>query len=118
LQNNSKFESRPWGYFVILHDDSDTKVKRIAVYPNSKLSYQSHRRRDETWIIISGRGYCIIDDVIQRVGAGTGVKIKNGQKHRIANDYGDEPLIFIEVQTGEYFGEDDIERYSDEYGRV
>ena len=114
----NKFEYRQWGYFVILDDNERSKTKRIHVYPNQQLSYQMHYKRNEVWTIVQGAGYVIVDDVIQRVGPGSVVQIPAGRKHRIANDHDTEPLVFIEVQYGEYFGEDDIVRFQDVYGRT
>jgi mannose-6-phosphate isomerase-like protein (cupin superfamily) len=110
-------ENRPWGYFVNLEEKETHKLKRIVVNPGGKLSYQMHHYRDEVWTIIKGGGIFILDDIVQRVGPGTVCRIPAGRKHRIMND-GDTELEFIEVQTGTYFGEDDIVRYSDDYGRV
>ncbi len=109
-------EERPWGYFAILEDAQTHKVKRIVVYSGQRLSLQSHNHRDETWMIISGSGIVTRNDSELRVDAGNIVKITRGVKHRVKN-VGQGHLVFIEVQTGEYFGEDDITRYSDDYGR-
>ena len=108
---------RPWGYYVVLEDNTRFKVKRIVVNPGGKLSYQSHEKRSEDWTIVSGRGTIVYDDVEYKVSTGHHFKIPVGHKHRIINDSNEE-LIFVEVQTGEYFGEDDIKRYNDDYGRV
>lgn len=112
-----RFESRPWGYYAILEEHDTHKLKRIVVFPGGKLSYQMHRQRSEVWTIVRGCGSVVIDDVIQYVGPGSVVIIPAGRKHRIMNE-GTEELQFIEVQTGTYFGEDDIVRFNDEYGRV
>jgi len=114
----SAYESRPWGFYVILSEDKYSKVKRIQVFPNQKLSYQMHHKRNEVWTIVQGSGYVVIDDLVQRVGNGSVVHIPAGRKHRIANDNESVPLVFIEVQYGEYFGEDDIVRFQDDYNRV
>jgi len=110
-------EERPWGYFAILEDAPTHKVKRIVVYSGQRLSLQSHKHRDETWMIIAGAGSVTRNDSELRVETGNIVKISRGVKHRIKN-VGQGHLVFIEVQTGEYFGEDDITRYSDDYGRA
>lgn len=110
-------EERPWGSFTILEDATTHKVKRIVVNSGQRFSLQSHQHRDETWMIISGSGMVTRNDSELRVEAGNIVKISRGVKHRIKN-VGQGQLVFIEVQTGEYFGEDDIVRYSDDYGRV
>ena len=110
-------ESRPWGQYTILEDAPTHKVKRIVVNPHSKLSYQSHANRSEDWTIVSGEGIVLFNDAEYRVKVGHHFKIPVGSKHRMIND-GDSELVFIEVQTGTYFGEDDIIRYSDDYNRV
>ena len=110
-------EQRPWGYYKILEDTETHKVKRICVKPNQRLSLQSHEKREELWVVLSGRGFVTLDDKDILVIPGSIVRIPMGAKHRVRND-GVEDLQFIEVQTGTYFGEDDIIRYSDDYGRV
>lgn len=91
-------------------------MKRITVNPGQRLSYQRHQRREEFWVIISGRARFTLDDIDTEHGAGEVLHVPFRAKHRVANS-GDEPLVFIEVQRGDYFGEDDIERFSDDYGR-
>jgi len=110
-------DDRPWGYFDILADAVDHKVKRIVVYPGKRMSLQRHRRRAEHWFILYGEAVVTIDDKEIRMNAGQSVDILQGASHRILNA-GRENLAFIEVQTGEYFGEDDIERLQDDYGRT
>jgi mannose-6-phosphate isomerase len=106
---------RPWGRYDILYADSDIKVKKISVSPNSKLSYQSHNLRDEVWTITKGRGLLIINGVEIKVKKGDIHKINIKDKHRIINNT-DEPLEFIETQMGDCI-EEDIIRYKDDYGR-
>ena len=118
MENSNKYEARPWGHFIVLSEDQYAKVKRISVYPGQKLSYQMHYKRSEVWTVVQGSGYVIIDGIYQRVGTGSVVQIPAGRKHRVANDHEYEPLVFIEVQHGEYFGEDDIVRFEDDYNRV
>ncbi|MGM0443848.1 MAG: phosphomannose isomerase type II C-terminal cupin domain [Fibrobacterota bacterium] len=108
---------RPWGTYTILEDTASYKLKRINVDPGQRLSLQSHARRDELWTIVAGAGEVTLDGLTIDVSYGKTVDIHRGQKHRIANT-GSTALIFIEVQTGEYFGEDDIVRYDDDFGRV
>jgi mannose-6-phosphate isomerase len=108
---------RPWGYYEILSEMNDHKVKRIVVYPNKRLSLQKHRRRSEHWIIVSGNGIVTTDDLIIPVNRGKSVDISVNMLHRIENT-GSEDLVFIEVQYGDYFGEDDIERVEDDFGRA
>lgn len=110
------FEERPWGRFEVLLDTEYFKSKRILVSPGQKLSYQSHAKRAEHWIIVKGRAEVVLNDGKRELKAGEYVYIPLGAKHRIGNP-GPEPMEFIEVQVGSYFGEDDIVRYSDDYGR-
>lgn len=111
------FESRPWGGFEILSDRPEFKVKQITVDSGQQLSYQSHTRRKEHWLIISGEAEVILNDQTHRLMPGDSINIPVGAKHRIRNP-GKKPLQFVEVQTGSYFGEDDITRYHDDYNRV
>jgi mannose-6-phosphate isomerase-like protein (cupin superfamily) len=116
VEQTSREESRPWGYYEVLSDKPDHKVKRIVVHPDSKISLQLHRKRSERWTIISGSPIVTRDAEEIRLNPGDTIEIPLGAKHRVANP-GTDPVVFIEVQTGEYFGEDDIERFEDDYGR-
>ena len=109
-------EERPWGKFEILVDSDDCKVKRITVYPEGRLSYQYHHKRDECWVIVQGKATVTLDDKIHTFIEGQVVQIEYGTKHRVQNEQ-EEDLIFIETQTGTYFGEDDIVRLEDDYDR-
>lgn len=111
------FELRPWGKYEILKDTPQFKSKVIEVHPYEQLSYQSHTKREEHWIITQGVGEVVLDDKIIPVQAGSYVKIPLGAKHRMRNT-GSTKLEFIEVQMGSYFGEDDIIRYQDDYKRI
>ena len=115
--SESAANHKPWGYYLVLADEPDHKVKRIVVYPKQRLSLQRHRHRMEHWHIV--RGHCVVtrDDEVISLKVGQAVDIPQGAWHRIMNT-GDEDLIIIEIQTGGYFGEDDIERSEDDYGRV
>lgn len=113
---NAESDVRPWGNYVVLSDQSDHKVKRITVEPGKRLSYQRHERRAEHWFVVSGRGRVTLDGSPVAVAPGSAVDVAAGTAHRIEND-GTEPLVFVEVQVGDYFGEDDIERLEDDYGR-
>lgn len=106
---------RPWGYYEILNEKENHKTKYIYVEPNQKLSYQRHKFRNEHWFIVSGNPIVIINDKQQILHAGSYLSIASGTLHRIQAQY--DPVEFIEVQTGTYFGEDDIERIEDDYGR-
>ena len=109
-------DHRPWGYYRVLADETDHKVKRIVVYPGKRLSLQSHNRRTEHWHVVSGEALVTLDDRLIRLAAGESVDIPLGAKHRVENP-GSIDLVFIEVQRGDYFGEDDIVRYEDDFGR-
>jgi mannose-1-phosphate guanylyltransferase/mannose-1-phosphate guanylyltransferase/mannose-6-phosphate isomerase len=111
------FEIRPWGGFEVLADQKEFKAKRITVDPGAKISYQSHAKRNEHWIVVSGEAEVILDEKTHRVQTGESIYIPAGSKHRIGN-VGSMPMIFVEVQTGSYFGEDDIVRYQDDYCRI
>lgn len=116
LINEHTFDERPWGKYEILRDGNDFKSKTIMIDAGQQISYQSHSKREEHWIIVSGEGAVILNDKEIPVRRGSYVHIPLGAKHRIrANTNG--PLHFIEVQLGSYFGEDDIVRYQDDYQR-
>ena len=109
-------DDRPWGYYEVV-DAADTfRVKRICVRPGQRLSYQRHTQRSEHWYVVAGSGVATIDGADLRLDLGSTVEIAAGTAHRVAND-GAVDLVFVEVQTGAYFGEDDIERLDDDYGR-
>ena len=109
-------ESRPWGMYEVLLNSPECKVKRITVDPGQKLSYQYHLKRSENWTIIKGHLTVILDDEKIFRSPGESVRILQGEKHRAWNET-DEIVQFIEVQTGTYFGEDDIIRIEDDYNR-
>ncbi len=113
----SEIAARPWGRYEVLDEQVTHKVKRIWVAPGQQLSYQRHKFRAEHWFFIAGHGLAIVNGHEIGVEAGSTVDIAIEQLHRIRNT-GTEELIFIEVQTGTYFGEDDIERVEDDFGRV
>jgi|TARA_A100001015_G_scaffold229430_1_gene259416 mannose-6-phosphate isomerase len=112
-----KIEERPWGRFYVIQDESLYKLKRIEVDPGQRISYQYHNKRSEVWTIIDGEGYITLDGKVNKYSKGETVLIPKGIKHRIENK-GSEKIIFIEVQTGSYFGEDDIVRIEDDYNRI
>lgn len=111
------WEIRPWGRFDILKSSSDCKAKVISVDPGAQISYQSHERRAEHWIVIKGEGEVTIDGQTTPVGPDQHIYVPQGAKHRMRNT-GTHVLAFVEVQLGSYFGEDDIVRYADDFGRV
>ena len=112
-----EYDERPWGSYTVLEDARDHKVKRIEVLAGKRLSYQRHERRAEHWFVVQGEGVVTIDGTEHRVAKGSAIDIPLGAAHRMANT-GAETLVFIEVQHGEYFGEDDIVRLEDDFGRV
>ncbi|TVZ28213.1 mannose-6-phosphate isomerase [Gillisia sp. Hel_I_86] len=107
---------RPWGQYWVLEEADTHKVKRIEVNPGGRLSYQYHHKRAEVWTIVHGTGRITIDGEVRDYKAGEVVIIPLGAKHRIENPF-KEPLVFVEVQHGTYFGEDDIVRIEDDYNR-
>ncbi len=106
----------PWGNWIVLLDEIDFKVKRIDVLPGKGLSYQKHFKREEHWEVVRGKGRVTIDGDYFELSPGDCITIKKESLHRIEN-VGQDQLVFIEVQRGEYFGEDDIIRVEDDYGR-
>ncbi len=113
-----EYSERPWGNYTVLDDDApDHKVKRIVVHPGKRLSYQRHSERAEHWFIVSGTATVTLDGTVTTLEAGQSIDIPMEGAHRIANE-GDTDVVFIEVQCGTYFGEDDIVRLEDDYGRV
>jgi mannose-1-phosphate guanylyltransferase/mannose-6-phosphate isomerase len=110
------FDYRPWGKYENLIEGKTFKVKKITVKPNKSISLQLHYKRDEHWIITNGTAEVVIDHTIKTVNKNESVFIPRETKHRITN-IGNQDLVFIEIQYGEYFGEDDIVRFNDEWGR-
>lgn len=117
IDNSPTFDQRPWGSFTVLDGTENYKVKRIEVLPGKRLSYQSHAKRAEHWYVVSGIAKVTLNGDEILVKAGESVDIGIGTAHRVENPEPTEMLVFIEVQTGEYFGEDDIVRYEDDFGR-
>lgn len=116
-QKSSQHASPPWGKWEVLADESNYKVKRITVHPGHRLSYQKHLKRQEHWMIVQGEATIILDGREIFLKSGEYVDIGVEVAHRIAN-MGSEPMVFIEIQQGSYFGEDDIIRIEDDYGRI
>ena len=114
--NSPLYDERPWGSFTVLDEGDEYKVKRIEVLPGKRLSYQRHGRRSEHWYVVRGTAKVTLNDADILVNSGETVDIAVGDAHRVENA-ADEKLVFIEVQTGDYFGEDDIERLDDDFGR-
>lgn len=115
---NGNTENRPWGNFTILDEGNGYKVKRIEVLPGKRLSYQKHSKRAEHWFVVSGMARVTLDGEQIEVPAGRAVDIAIGAAHRVENPDVSENCVFIETQTGTYFGEDDIVRLEDDFGRV
>jgi mannose-1-phosphate guanylyltransferase/mannose-6-phosphate isomerase len=107
---------RPWGSYKVLEEGSHFKIKSIEVYPHSKLSLQSHAHRSEHWVVVEGTATVVNGDQVLTVKTNESTYIPSGNKHRLENNT-DQPLIIIEVQTGEKLTEDDIIRFDDIYGR-
>ena len=112
-----EFVAKPWGGYEVLSDAPTHKVKRLTVEPGRRLSYQRHAQRAEHWFMVGGEGVVTLDGVERAVATGSAVDVPMGTAHRIAGT-GSVPLVFIEIQLGSYFGEDDIERLDDDYGRT
>lgn len=112
------FENRPWGSYAVLDEGEAYKVKRIEVLPKKRLSYQRHQKRAEHWFVVHGTAKVTLNGEEFLVPAGNAIDIGLQVAHRVENPDETEVLVFIETQTGTYFGEDDIERLDDDFGRV
>ncbi len=116
MEKELEVSVRPWGRYEVLQETPFFKVKCIWVTPGKRLSYQRHERRAEHWYMVQGESEVTLNGVITHHVPGDTVEVKTGDLHRISN-VSDIEVIFIEVQTGTYFGEDDIERIEDDFGR-
>jgi mannose-6-phosphate isomerase len=110
-------ETRPWGAFYVLEEGPGFKVKRIVVTPRGRLSLQSHKHRAEHWMVVAGEATVTVRDDVRTLTRGQSVDIALGDRHRLEN-FGDTDVELIEVQFGDYLGEDDIVRYDDVYQRA
>ena len=110
------FDRRPWGSYTVLEEGPNYKVKRIDVLPGKRLSYQKHSQRSEHWFVIQGTGRMTLNDEHINLGPGEAIDVPVGAAHRIEN-IGPDVLSFVEVQLGQYLGEDDIVRLHDDFGR-
>lgn len=108
---------RPWGYYLVLYEEEGCKVKRFLVRPGKRLSLQRHKYRAEHWHLVRGVALVTRDGEEIRMQAGQSLDIPRGAVHRVEN-VGQEDVVVIEVQSGTYLGEDDIERFEDDFGRV
>jgi len=109
-------EERPWGWFEIHLEEANLKIKRIMVKPGKRLSLQSHEHRAENWVVVQGQARVTLGEETIKLEKRQSVFIPEKTKHRVENP-GKEELVFIEVQTGTYLGEDDITRFQDDFGR-
>ncbi len=110
-------DRRPWGMYIVLDEGENYKVKRLEVLPGKRLSYQQHSRRSEHWFVVSGTAKVTLNGNEFLVKTGESIDIPVGTPHRLMNPDDDKLLVFIETQTGDYFGEDDIKRLDDDFGR-
>ena len=108
---------RAWGSYTVLEESSGFKIKRIEVLPKQKLSLQMHKHRSEHWVVVSGTAKVQNGDDIFELLPSQSTYIQAGRKHRLQNS-SDDILVIIEVQCGDYLGEDDITRFDDHYGRT
>jgi mannose-6-phosphate isomerase len=117
-ESDSMFsENRPWGAFHVLEEQAGFKVKRLSVTPGGRLSLQSHKHRWEHWTVVNGTATVTVDDAVLTLERGQSVDIPLGARHRLENLYAT-TVDIIEVQFGDYLGEDDIIRYDDIYNRT
>lgn len=110
-------ELRPWGSFTVLAESPVFKIKRLDVLPGARLSLQRHQFRREYWVVVAGRARVIVGEEVRELDTHQTTIVPCGAKHRIENP-GEQPLTVVEVQVGSYFGEDDIERFDDDFGRL
>lgn len=116
IDNSPKYDERPWGSFTVLDEGEGYKVKRIEVLAGKRLSYQKHSRRAEHWFVTRGTAKVTLDGEEIILEKGEAIDIPLGAAHRVENP-GKVLLVFIEVQQGDYLGEDDIIRLEDDFGR-
>jgi len=114
---HARSDERPWGRWDVVFAENDYRVKRISVRPGARLSYQTHRQRSEHWLIVRGSALATLDGKEIRMKPGDALDVPVGAAHRVANT-GAEELVILEIQRGAYFGEDDIVRLHDDYGRA
>jgi len=112
----SEGEKRPWGEYASIDRGDKFQVKHITVKPGGKLSLQRHSKRAEHWVVVDGVARVTVGETVKTLNENESVFIPLGAKHRLENP-GTAVLHLIEVQCGTYLGEDDIERFADEYGR-
>jgi mannose-6-phosphate isomerase len=110
-------DQRPWGSWHVIDVAEGYKIKRIHVNPGARLSLQSHEHRSEHWVVIAGTATAVVDGETTQVATGGSIDVPTRAQHRLANQ-GDDELVIVEVQLGSYTGEDDIQRFEDDYGRT
>ena len=110
-------ETRPWGSFYVLDEGVGFKVKRLVVRPQGRLSLQSHKHRWEHWTVVAGEATVTVGETVKTMTSGQSIDIALGDRHRLEN-FGVDDVAVIEVQFGDYLGEDDIVRYDDVYKRI
>lgn len=113
----SETVTRPWGTYTNILEEDYSKVKKIVINPGESPSYQYHFKRSEIWTIVKGTAEVKLNDELQICKVGDVIFVPKEVKHAVKN-IGEDELVFIEIQLGEYFGEDDIVRLEDKYGRV
>jgi mannose-6-phosphate isomerase len=111
-----EMDERPWGRYEVLEEREGYKVKRLEVKPGARLSLQRHSRRAEHWVVVSGIADVVCGDNELQLRQGEHIHISTETNHRLGNS-SDNPLVLIEVQLGDYLGEDDIVRLEDDYKR-
>jgi mannose-6-phosphate isomerase len=116
-EQQREFDRRPWGTYTVLDEGGLFKVKRIEVLPGKRLSYQKHAKRAEHWFVVEGSALVTLDGRELTLPTGAAIDIPVGAAHRVENP-GTSLLVFIEVQRGDYLGEDDIVRLQDDFGRT
>lgn len=109
--------TRPWGEWQVLDLQSHVVVKKLLVYPGGRISLQRHQYRTERWIVTEGVATVLCDNNLMHLNVGESIMIPCGSVHRLSNQ-GSAPLALIEIQIGNYLSEEDIERFTDDYGRV
>ncbi|CAN5877374.1 hypothetical protein BH20ACT6_BH20ACT6_13320 [soil metagenome] len=110
-------DDRPWGRITVIDNGDGFQVKRLEVRPGRRLSLQVHRRRSEHWYVVHGVATATVGPAEVDLPAGNSIDIAVGERHRLAN-HGDTDVVIVEVGRGDYLGEDDIERFDDDFGRV
>lgn len=115
--NKDLLFERPWGTYYNAHEESGFKIKKIVVKPNSRLSLQSHEHRSEHWVVVQGDALVTLDEKEVQMSRDQYIYIPKGSIHRLQN-LGQQDLVLVEVQLGNYLGEDDIKRYQDDYNRI